>query len=279
VVIGHTINSYKLLLLVKLFTRSKIVLEMHGFIEEEDKLIENISRFKYILLKCIFRFFYKTCDLITTCSDTATKEICPYNKNTFTVFGGVDTSLFSPRKMLPHEGIVIGYAGSVRIWQGLQFLVDTFITRKLHQQGYELQLLLSQEYSLPEEAHSIKILSSVSPEEVPNFLSLCDILVIPRENNEVNRLSFPSKLIEYMAMGVPVVASRTSDMHKIITHGKNGMLFDPGNAEDLYNCIIELSANKEYRRSIGEEASTYVSLQYTWEKQAKILIQEIKTLF
>lgn len=283
IVIGHTTNTFVFLIFSKFFLRKKVVLEMHGFIEEEERLFRNISRVEYLRVKLSNILLFISCDLITTCSETATKVISKYNKNTITLFGGVDTDLFNNKVVSQSflkesaTDIVIGYAGNTRKWQGLDFLLQTFEEVVSDCKRFKLALLLSEPLHNSQSRENVVVLPSVPHGEVPAFLSSCDILIIPRLRNRVNDLSFPSKLPEYLAMGKPVICSRTSDMHKIIEHQVNGLIFTPGNVSELKQCIYTLS-QEDTRHKLGEGAHATIRENFTWEIQGKILAKALNDL-
>lgn len=280
VVIGHTMATWHHLLFLKFFSSAKIVLEMHGFLEEESKLYDDISPLRYRIDKLLYSLVYRSCDFISTCSQTAAEVLLAYNPNTVAVYGGVDPDLFNPHvPPQPVPGtrkVLIGYAGNSRVWQGLPFLLGSF--KDLHSQdpSIQLALLLSElkNLSLPE---GVIRLDPLPHERVPEFLASCDILVIPRLENRVNRLSFPSKLMEYMAMGKPVIASKTSDMQRIIEDGVTGILYEPGDSKGFCVAVGRLNS-KETRTGIGQAARTKAQNDFSWSKQADIIIQNISKL-
>ena len=283
VVVFHTISSaYYLIPLFFLHRSYKRVLEMHGFFEEEAKLYNDISFLRYHRNKFIYSTFYRMCNLITTCSETATKKIIPYNKNTHTVYGGVDLTLFNPslngKKMSSNDNskIIIGYAGNGRKWQGLEFLLNAFSVLMERDQSYSLRLLLSEPVNIPN-ITNVTVYDSVPHNMVAQFNADCDILVIPRLENTVNKISFPSKLMEYLAMGKPVIGSRTSDIHNIISNGETGMLYNPGDIEGFLNCVLKLK-DSSLRSQIGENGFELVKSKYTWEKQGKTFGNLLKNL-
>jgi len=282
IVIGHTMATFYYLWPLKLLTSAKIVLEMHGFIEEEARLYGAISPFRYRVNKILYGLFYRNCDLITTCSDTAAEELSRYNKNTISIFGGVDMDVFYPDVapkdyFMKEKGkIYIGYAGNTRAWQGLDFLVDAY--RELREEYPEFMLVtLTSEAKNAPTGDGIVSVGAVPHAEVPHFLAACDILVIPRPANEVNRLSFPSKLVEYMAMGKPVVGSRTADVHKVITDGVDGILYDPGDRAGLKRCLIALKS-VDSRKTLGYNAWQTTRDGYSWDKQVHTFIKELTHL-
>lgn len=280
IVIGHTLSSWFLLCAVRLFTGAKIMLEMHGFPEEEAKLYGSISVPRYWMERIVFAITYLTVDLITACSETAAMRLRHYNRNTRTVYGGVDIAAFN-RDVVPESRSVgkirIGYVGNGRIWQGVPFLLETYERYFADDVSLELALLLSEQkgLSIPP---GVVVHPPVPHELAPSFLASCDILVIPRPQNEVNRLSFPSKLIEYMAMGKPVVASKTSDAHKVITDGQDGLLYEPGDMKGLADAIRTLK-NPAIRERVGAAASETVKDSYTWDHQVGLVESAISELF
>lgn len=282
VVMGHTIATAYYLLPVVLFSKAKVMLEMHGFIEEESLLYGSISKIGYWFQKMWLGIFYRLCDGATTCSDTATEILLQYNNNVTTIFGGADPEIFNPQissggyvKREPGK-IMIGYAGNSRIWQGLPFLAEAFAS--LHAKHPEFQLVvISSEKKHPDMGPGVQMCGPLEYADVPRALIDCDILVIPRPANEVNRISFPSKLVEYMAMGKAVVASRTSDCHQIIHHEYNGLLYDPGDIQGLSDCFLQLRSI-DIRANLGYHAQQTVERELTWDIQVAKLAQLLHTI-
>jgi len=281
IVMGHTMATYYYLFFIKFFTKAKIVLEMQGYIEEEAKFYGDINWFSYYLSKIIYGVFYRLCDFVTTCSETSTEIIKKYNKNVKTIWGGVDTTIFNPN-ITPgiffekKDGeIVIGYTGNARIWQGLPFLIESFSELKKNYPEFKLVLLCSENKKI--EAEGVIYVDKVPHDKVASFSTACDILVIPRMQNEVNRISFPSKMMEYMASGKAIVASATSDAHKIITSGKDGIIFEPGDKEGFKKTLISLRG-RSLRERLGNEAWNTVKNRYTWAYQAERFLEVFRSL-
>jgi len=281
VIIGHTMSAWYYLAILKFMTTSKIVLEMHGFLEIEARFYRSIGAFRYWIERLVYSFFYPQCNLITTCSDNAADILSRYNRNVIPVYGGVDTDLFRPDvEPMPLEkqkdDIVIGYAGNMRKWQGVPFLLGAFSVLREKSPHFKLAILASEEKNVPS-GEGITVVPGIPHERVPSFLAACDILVIPRVEDAVSSISFPSKLPEYLAMGKPVVASATSDAHRVITNDADGFIFPPGNTETFIEILYKLK-DKKLRERIGKSARDTALRNFSWDKQVGILAARLLSL-
>lgn len=282
VVVFHSVAASFYLLPIKILTSAKVVLEMHGFREEENFLYDGL-KMKYYRDKFIFGVFYRFCDLITTCSISATEYLQTYNSNVVSVYGGVNLSLFNPDiqsggYIQKNQGdIIVGYAGDGRKWQGLPFLLEAFEILVTKYPQYKLALLLSEKRNIPKRDY-IQVVEALPHDKVSAFTIDCDVLVLPRIKSRVNELTYASKFMEYMAMGKAVVVSRTSDMHKIITDGENGLLFDPEDTEGFIQAMSTLT-DSTLRKRLGTNAHATAVAGYTWDIQGKVFLDAIKRLF
>jgi glycosyltransferase involved in cell wall biosynthesis len=73
-------------------------------------------------------------------------------------------------------------------------------------------------------------------------------------------------LLEAMAMGLPVVASRVSGTVDVIQDGENGLLFDQGDKEGLVRCLSSLIDSKRLREELGEKARKTVEKHFSLDK-------------
>ena len=173
--------------------------------------------------------------------------------------------------------IIIGYAGNSRRWQGVDFLIDVYKKLSARRNDFKLALLMSETKGLKGAKESgVEIVGPLPNQDVPKFLVDCDILVVPRPDTAVTRLSFPSKLMTYLAMGKAVVASRIGDMDKIIVSGVNGLIYTPGNVEELMGCLTSLR-DPDLRARLGA-AAVKTAQMFSWERQSALLIDSIRKI-
>lgn len=73
----------------------------------------------------------------------------------------------------------------------------------------------------------------------------------------------PLGMLEAMAMGVPVAASRCGAMAEIFTHGRNGLLSTPGDAGALADVMLTLATDSQLQRRLGRAAREDYEQRYT----------------
>lgn len=81
------------------------------------------------------------------------------------------------------------------------------------------------------------------------LLREADLFVLPSHFE-----GLPVGLLEAMACGIPVIATRVGGIPDVITHGANGLLVEPGKPEALGNAIAALLADDELRARLREAA-------------------------
>lgn len=84
----------------------------------------------------------------------------------------------------------------------------------------------------------IELLGRRSPDEVLALLGNAEFLLMPSLWYE----NCPKTIIEAYAKGTPVIGSRLGAIEEMVEHGRTGMLFEAGNADDLAHKIAELTA-------------------------------------
>ncbi|MGA1794324.1 MAG: glycosyltransferase family 4 protein [bacterium] len=100
---------------------------------------------------------------------------------------------------------------------------------------------------------SITLMSRVSPERVKEYLNLADLLVHPSRFEGLS-----NAVLEGMACGLPIIASRIPGNLALVTDHVNGLLFDPGDADDCARCLEAAFANEKERFRWGANGRRWV---------------------
>jgi glycosyltransferase involved in cell wall biosynthesis len=93
------------------------------------------------------------------------------------------------------------------------------------------------------------------------YLRSLDIGVMPLPDTEWTRGKCAFKAIQYMAMGIPTVASPVGITGDIIRHGENGLLAST-NAE-WFNCLNRLVNEKQLRERLGSQGRSTIEQSYS----------------
>jgi glycosyltransferase involved in cell wall biosynthesis len=90
--------------------------------------------------------------------------------------------------------------------------------------------------------------------------------------------NIPSKMFEYWACGLPVLASDLPPVRQFLTDGKNGRLFSPGSAPGLADRIAYLLSRPEESRLLGQAGRHGIETQWNNERQVDGLISFYRKL-
>jgi glycosyltransferase involved in cell wall biosynthesis len=96
-----------------------------------------------------------------------------------------------------------------------------------------------------------------------DFIAHCDALLMPSLHE-----GLPYALLEAMALGAPVIASRVGGLAETIQDGATGVLVAPGNAGALADAIRKLTADPPFRTRLGDAAQRLQRAKYTLEAMA-----------
>ena len=216
---------------------------------------------------------------VVAVSDSVAKYVCKYRSLSSTVHvipNGVDHKRFTHRaNRNAFQGTTIGFVGTLKPWHGVADLLDAFGLVYEHiaparlllvGDGPERESLEHQASHLPGAAgQAVEFVGAVPPRQVPKILASMDLAVAPYVPMEEFYFS-PLKLFEYMAAGLPVVASKVGQIQKVVQHEKTGLLYAPGDREELGRMVKRLVQQAELKTQLGAAAREAVIRDYTWSR-------------
>lgn len=110
-----------------------------------------------------------------------------------------------------------------------------------------------------ENLETVKWVGRKSRKEIFTLLSDSLALLFPTLWYE----GMPIVLLESLAMGCPVISSEIGNPMTMIEHGKNGLLFEPGNIEQLHKVISDALADPSRLTQMGKQARQSYLEKYT----------------
>ncbi|HLJ67321.1 MAG TPA: glycosyltransferase family 4 protein [Chloroflexota bacterium] len=180
---------------------------------------------------------------------------------------------------IPPDAFVIGFSGSLKPWHGVDVLLDAFAL--LHEQTPQARLLIAGEGPMGNELRSqagirglddaVVFTGKVAHAEMPAILSAMDVGAAPYLSLPDFYFS-PLKVYEYMAAGLPVVASDAGDIAALVRDGETGLLSPPADVAALAHQLRHLAADHQLRTRLGAVGRSEAE-RHTWQANARLVVE------
>jgi len=170
---------------------------------------------------------------------------------------------------LPPGAFVVGVVSGLRSEKGIDILIDAFARVRALRPGMKLAMVGSGKelQALEEQAKRAGVFEDCvwqpATPDVATWLRNIDIFVLPSLNEALS-----NALMEAMACGCAVVASRVGGNPELIRHGETGLLFESGNTAALAEALTILIEDEELRRRLA--AGGERSIRENFSRQASI---------
>ncbi len=210
---------------------------------------------------------FKKSDLVWVTSRQIKREVEKHTTEEFITFIplSIDTELFNPEYSNPYqsnddEELVLGWVGNIEAHEeNVRLLADTL--GSIDTDDIRVRLLYGTdefpddlEQQLRDTGASIDLLEFVPHEQVPAVINGFDVGVAPLRDTEFARGRSSVKIREYMACGVPVIASEVGENQHLVPNN-TGFIVD--DSQDWQNALESLS-DAETRQEMGENARKHV---------------------
>jgi len=199
-------------------------------------------------------------DAIVVSCDEIRKWIINFHPNVYIIPTCVDVQNYKLIQRLNRGKCIIGWAGSIKSELFLK-PIESVLALMAQKYNCEIVIFAGNDPGLDPRVKSKFILWNLSLE--PSIFNEFDIGIMPLPNNERTRMKAGFKLLQYMAAGLPVVASPIGINKEIVKHGWNGFL---ANSLDEWEKYLGILANDpELRTSLGNNGRQFVNENYRLE--------------
>jgi glycosyltransferase involved in cell wall biosynthesis len=186
----------------------------------------------------------------------------------------VDERIFKSRPALPkNDKRIAMFPGSLQWHQGLDIAIRAFERVRTQVPNAEFHIYgdgdmkprlmeLVNELGLSE---TVRFFNPVSLEEIAVLMANADLGVIPKRADAFGNEAYSTKIMEFMAVGVPTVVSDTK-VDRFYFDESIVRFFKSGNADQLAEVILNMFTNDTERRGLVARASAYVELN-NWKSR------------
>ena len=275
------------------FRRFKVVLDIRSTPVSRDTvgLRGYLKTFCFDVYVCVAK---KLFDGITIITPLMKKEICKKFSIDPRFVGvwssGASATLFSCEKYI-HQGMklrkkfgllkkfIVFYHGALGPNRGL---LETINAMSLTTREYSdiILFLLGNELAIDDlkamiEKNEIQknviIHDAVDYLDVPKYIAMCDVGIVPLPNLPYWRHQCPLKLLEYLAMKKAVIVTDIPANREIVGNSKCGIYISSPNSVEIANSIVRAYQNREKLKKWGASGREIITKRYNWEKAAEDL--------
>jgi glycosyltransferase involved in cell wall biosynthesis len=236
-----------------------------------------IGRLRSRFVFALERFAIRRASLVITASEADRESIIgshgiPEGK-VEVIPNPIDTELFSPAAEGHVQPGLVTFVGRLEPQKGVDLLIEA-----VHQlPGAKLRVVgdgsLRTTLENMATAQGVEFTGTVPNEQLPSLLSETAVFVLPSHFEGT-----PKALLEAMACGAAVVATRVPGSNGIVEHGKTGLVAEP-NAEALAAAIGSILANHELRDRLGAAARRHVEERHSMLAAAERESELIRSVF
>jgi glycosyltransferase involved in cell wall biosynthesis len=98
-------------------------------------------------------------------------------------------------------------------------------------------------------------------DDVARILGCCDVAVLPSKAE-----GLPNAILEYLAAGLPTVASRVGGNAEIVQDGKTGLLVPAGDSTALAEALLQLLRDPELGATLARDGRDYVASEFGFQR-------------
>ncbi len=203
-------------------------------------------------------YLMKTADYVITCTPYLDSFVRKYNKCTVDISSSVDTeSRYRVVEKQSGARVTLGWSGSLSTSKYFYLLAN--ILKELKKK-YEFDILVIGDPSVTIEGLKIEALPWVEATEIQD-LQRIDIGVYPLPDEEWVLGKSGLKAIQYMALGIPAIATAIGANYRVVENGVSGYLVK--SEQEWINAIASLLENENLRLALGRNARIKVENEFS----------------
>ena len=280
-------------ILLKKILKIPVIYWVHDLWPESVKSAGNLkSEFISNLLTPIIKFIYNHCDKLLVSSPGFINSIVKkgIRREKIDFFPQWAESIFKPvtstdkkLKNLPKNSFIIMFAGNIGEAQDFESILKAASILKENKKVHWIIIGSGRKYRWVKKQikdlglfDSFHMLGRYPLDEMPEFYSLADAMLISLKNEHIFSLTIPAKVQSYLACGKPILAMLDGEASKIIKEAGAGIVCNSGNPDQLAKNVLKINnMNKHEIQEMGNNALNLYKKKFSRET----LINKIEKLF
>ena len=109
----------------------------------------------------------------------------------------------------------------------------------------------------------------VPVEQIPHMIRDADVGLIPLRVSSGTDIMLPTKLLEYVSVGIPCIVPRTGTIGRYFDESML-QFFEAENVDSLAQAIVDLHRDPARRRNLAREATERFGTKYAWSEHKKV---------
>lgn len=198
----------------------------------------------------------------------------------------VDLSRFNLKKKVTNERYIAYCGSSSFLKDGVDVMIKSFSLISLKYPEVKLKIaafmeadgmkMLSLINHLNMQDH-IEYVGELNRNEIPDFITSADLLVLPRPDTKQARGGFPTKLGEYLATGNPVCATEVGEIPDYLIDNQSVFFAVPGNIESFANAMDRALSDPVIATEVGKRGKQVAELYFNLNVQGERLLSFLNT--
>ena len=234
------------------------------------RFLNKLTKFSYTYAKFIFPLTEIGKQIIHESYNIVNDKIIVLNH-------GVDTNIFRYTKPTKKDEFVLMYSGSFVESYDFDLIINA--AEKLQNEKMKI-ILRGKGTLLPYLENKIKekklkniiIDKEIVPlEQISKKLSEADVFLIPMKNEIALNSTLPTKILEYQAMGRPIICCSEGAPGIYVDKTRSGIKIKYENLNEFIKAIEKLKSEIKLREELGQNGKKYADENLTFEIVGKIL--------
>ena len=200
------------------------------------------------------------------------------------VTNGVDLDFFQYKKDKIQElkeklgledKLIFGYVGGFQSWQGIENMINS--AKSIKDDEIAFLIVGGERKQDNTDKKNTIFIPKINRLEVPDYYSLCDVLMLPRPSHLATEMAAPTKFAEYTSMSKPVLTSNVGDAADLVKKYNSGIVVENNSVNGMVNGINQFkNLDAAELKRMGKNSRKLAENEFDWKLVGKNLLKSLE---